>query len=110
MAIIKIGKQTDVEREEYVLKIEDAINCVKGAYEEGYCAGGGKALSDAGTGGFYLAPYKQICDNAGEFVEIPDTVIDSFKSVKESLMNALSTATSILTVEAMLVEERENEC
>ncbi len=110
IAVIKIGKQTDVERNEYVLKIEDALNTVKGAYDCGYCKGGGKALADAGTGVIYQSPYNQICKNAGvSELEIPDTVIDSFKSVKESLLNALSTATSVLTVEAALIEEREEE-
>lgn len=116
VAVIRIGKQTDVEREEYVLKIEDALNCVKGAYEQGYCVGGGSALARASKGTSEMmtkilcSPYKQICENAGKSLEIPDTVIDSFKSVKESLLNALSTATSVMTVEALLVEEKEDDC
>ena len=55
------------------------------------------------------SPYNQICDNAGFKVEVDGTVIDSFKTIRESLLNALSTATSILTVEALLIEEREDE-
>lgn len=110
LAVIRVGKQTDVEREEIVLKIEDALNCVKSSYDEGYCKGGGIALKEAGNGGFYSAPYEQICKNAGvDELEIPDTVIDSYKSVKESLMNAISTATSLLTVESALVEMKEKE-
>lgn len=108
IAVIRVGKNTDVERQEAVLKIEDALGTIKGAYEEGYCRGGGLALY--GNGGFYDAPYKQICENIGvDKIEIPETVIDSFKVVKHSLLNALSTATSILTIEAALIKENEDE-
>jgi chaperonin GroEL (HSP60 family) len=56
------------------------------------------------------APYKQICENAGVTVmDVPRTVIDSFKTVKHSLLNALSTATSILMTESALIEEKEND-
>lgn len=116
VAVIKIGKQTDVERNEYVLKIEDALGAVKGSYEEGYSKGGGIALLDASSvtedarmKSICASPYNQICDNAGFKVEVDGTVIDSFKTIRESLLNALSTATSILTVEALLIEEREDE-
>lgn len=117
VAIIRVGKRTDVERHELVLKIEDAIGTVKGAYELGYVTGGGMALkvdfSDTRAGKIIKtaceAPYKQICDNYGGEIKIEDTVVDSFKTVKSSLLNALSTATSILTVEAALIEENEDE-
>ena len=109
IAIIRVGKNTDVERQETVLKIEDAIGTVKGAYDTGYCKGGGMALKESGQTGIYEAPYKQICENAGKDIEIPDTVIDSFKTVKYSLLNALSTATSILTAEAALIKIKDDD-
>lgn len=112
VAIIRIGKNTEVERIESYLKLEDALGSVKGAYEMGYCTGGGMALMKAGSissSGIYNAPYKQICENAGKDIKIPDTVIDSFKTVKYSLLNALSTATSILMVEAALIQMNDNE-
>lgn len=106
IAIIRVGKNTDVERQEAVLKIEDALGTVKGAYEMGYCKGGGLALY--GNGKFYNAPYEQLCENAGvKDMIIPENVIDSFKVVKHSLLNALSTATSILTVAAALIKEND---
>jgi chaperonin GroEL len=105
VAIIRIGRNTDVERNEAVLKLEDALGTIKGAYEMGYCKGGGLALKDAGGTD---AVYKQICDNAGVEIKIPDTVIDSFKTVKYSLLNAISTATSILMVESALIELNED--
>jgi chaperonin GroEL len=106
VAIIRIGKNTEVERIESYLKLEDALGSVKGAYEMGYCKGGGLALKEAGGRD---AVYKQICQNAGKDIEIPETVIDSFKTVKYSLLNALSTATSILMVEAALIQINDNE-
>ena len=139
IAIIRVGKNTDVARTEAVKKVEDALGAVKGAYELGYCKGGGMALIDAMVSlnlswfrgdiyakdgkietntnprkkivnNFYGAPYRQICENAGvEKIEVGDNVIDSYKTVKYSLLNALSTATSILTAEAALIEEKEND-
>lgn len=115
VAIIRVGKNTDVERQEAVLKVEDALGAVKGSYELGYTKGGGKAILEASRGQserfekICEAPYKQICANAGFEVEIPETVIDSFKTVKHSLLNAISTGTSILTAEAALIEERDEE-
>lgn len=112
VAVVKVGKATDAERIEVVLKTEDAINAVKSALDSGYVKGGGVALKDAGKGGILekvcSAPYNQIVENGGSS-EIPESVIDSYKSVKYSLLNALSTACSILTVEAMLVEEKEED-
>lgn len=115
VAIIRVGKNTDVERQEAVLKVEDALGAVKGAYELGYTKGGGKALLEASRGQserfqrICASPYKQICENAGFQVEIPETCIDSFKTVKHSLLNALSTGTSILTAEAALIELRDDD-
>lgn len=112
IALVKIGRATDVERSEAVLKIEDAVNAVKGALDAGYVKGGGIALMDASKGGILekigASPYNQIILNGGD-KEIPETVIDSFKSVKFSFLNALSTACSILTVEAALIEEKEKD-
>lgn len=105
VAVIKVGKNTDVERIETALKVEDALGSVKGAYEMGYCKGGGLSLKEAGGTD---AVYKQICSNMGvaDF-EVDETVIDSFKTVKCSLLNAISTATSILSAEAALIEINE---
>lgn len=110
VAIIKVGKATDVARQEAVLKVEDALGAVKGAYKEGYTIGGGLALKNAAKGqseGFAricAAPYEQICANAGRAIDIPKEVVDSFATLKHALMNAISTGTSILTAEAALIE------
>lgn len=113
IAVIRVGKNTDVERQEAVLKVEDALGAVKGAYDQGYVPGAGQALYDASRNAsermqrICEAPYKQIRENAGFDFETPEGVIDSFKTVKCSLMNALSTGTSILTAGAALIEIEE---
>lgn len=115
VAIIRVGKNTDVERNEAVLKVEDALGSVRGAYSMGYCKGGGSALYEASRDAseqmqnICEAPYKQIRENAGFDFETPETAIDSFKTVKLSLMNALSTGTSILTSGAALIEYEDEE-
>lgn len=44
VAIIKVGAATEQDTKYQKLKIEDAVNSVKAAYEEGVIAGGGVAL------------------------------------------------------------------
>lgn len=117
IAIIKIGKPTEVETREAFLKVEDAIGSVRWAYQEGVVQGGGLALKEAGEcldesieGERIMklvcnAPYKQICANAEEELQVGENVIDSLKVIKTALQNAVSTATSILTAEAALIKE-----
>ncbi len=119
VADIKIGKQTDVERQEYVLKIEDAINSTRNAYQSGYVKGGGVALMDSApkitTEGDRIvkkvceAPKKQLNENVGDTFKVEDSVIDSIQVVKASLLNAESVACSILTTESALIEVENND-
>ena len=121
IAIIRIGRNTDVERNEAVLKLEDALGAVKGAYELGYCLGAGYGLLQASMRVKDIsekmlkicgATNKQICINSNSdndiFEKDCSVIIDSFKTVKFSLLNAISTATSILMVESALIEEHED--
>lgn len=48
VAIIKVGAATETETKYLKLKIEDAVNAVKSALEEGIVAGGGSSLISAG--------------------------------------------------------------
>lgn len=107
IANIHVGKASDVERVEIKLKIEDAINSSRCAYQEGLVEGGGLALKKAGVGTLKEvceSPYKQICENSEEEIKIDKNVVDSLKVVKSALKNAVSVATSILTAEAALIE------
>lgn len=116
---IKVGGKTEAAREELYLKVEDASNALKKALVSGYVRGGGIALSqataflgDEGAEGIIKkvaqVPYQQIQMNSGN-EEIPAEVIDSFQTVKSSFYNALSTATSVLTVDAAIIEEPDEE-
>ena len=114
VAIVTVGAQTDVAREELKLKVEDAINAAKTAYTDGLVKGGGFALLEAGKGELIEkiagSVYMQICENAETpALIIPGNVVDSLLAVKSSLMSAASIATSILTTEAALIEEDDSE-
>ena len=118
IAIIHVGKPTDVAREELALKVEDAINAAKSAYDGGITIGAGIALKQAAPTGdtegdrimriVCESPNKQICENAGETTELQAHVTDSIKVIKSALTNAVSTATSILTAEAALINIDED--
>jgi len=49
VGVIKVGGLTDTERIERKLRVEDAINATKAAFNEGVVAGGGSALLRAST-------------------------------------------------------------
>jgi len=110
VALIRVGKPTDVERQETVLKVEDAINSAKYAHQ-GIVKGGGLALMEASVGSLKdicEAPRKQIKENSENDAPVNDFIIDSLHVVKTSLTNAVSTATSILTAEAAIIEINED--
>lgn len=114
VAVVKVGKATAVETNEAILKIEDAINATKSAMQEGYVRGGGLALKEASEAtdnamlkAICLSPYAQMQKNGTDVV--PDTAIDSAKTVRRSLLNALSTGCSILTTEAALIEIKDED-
>jgi len=87
VALIKVGGSSEAEMEERKARVEDAINAVKAAIDEGVVAGGGAALLHASKSlsselenmsltkeelaGFTMvasamkAPFKQILSNAG---------------------------------------------
>lgn len=115
VAEMTIGRATDVERAELVLKIEDAINSARNAYKHGVVKGGGIALNDAvEILGYDMAdslvrtmckaPRAQIVENAEKDEKVSKDVLDSYLVIKTALTNAVSTATSILTAEAALIE------
>jgi len=115
VAEITIGRPTDVEREEMVLKIEDAINSARTSYKHGVVRGGGMALVEASKDlGYDMpdslvkemcnSPRNQIVANAEKDEKVGKDVLDSYLVIKTALINAVSTATSILTAEAALIE------
>lgn len=114
-AVIKVGAQTEQERKYKKDKVDDAVNAVKAAIQEGVVPGGGMALKTiAGTlpEGSLLAealtaPWRQIMTNAGQEFEIEAWVKDPLKVVRTGFQKAVSIACSLATTEVAINFERE---
>lgn len=91
VAIIKVGGKTEKESREAKDRLDDAINAVRSALEEGYVPGAGtiffksiSELEDDGSEGYKVmteilqAPLRTLCENSGE----------SYEYVKSLLMNS----------------------
>jgi chaperonin GroEL len=116
IGVIKVGGETDTEREYLKLKIEDAINATKAAVEEGVVKGGGQALNNIAKklddSNFLkdciTAPYDKIQENAGGSLKIPKEVLDPVKVTRTALENAVSAARTFLTTDHVIVEKAES--
>jgi chaperonin GroEL len=116
IGVIKVGGETDTEREYLKLKIEDAINATKAALAEGVVKGGGQALNDIAKtlddNNFLkdciTAPYRKIQENAGGNLKIPKEVLDPVKVTRIALENAVSCARTFLTTDHVIVEKAES--
>ena len=107
VAVIKVGGRTDVDRQERFKRVEDAVNSCKQALKDGVVPGGGKALLAFKPTNFYdfilflaiRSPHRKILNNSGKLsATYPAGVVDSVNVVKEAVSNAVSIATSILTI------------
>lgn len=110
IALIKIGAESEFEKTYLKLKLEDALNAVQYALQEGVVKGGGLALKDIATlfkGDMFSSalevPYNQIQENAGGNLDIPDTIIDPLKTVVTALKSACSLAGMLITTEVAVV-------
>jgi len=113
-AMIKVGAETEQERRYKKDKVDDCVNTVKAAFQEGVIPGGGQALKtiaekmpDALITEALLAVHKQIQKNAGGSLEIPEWVQDPLLVVKTGFEKALSIATSLATTEVLVTWEWE---
>ena len=93
IAIIRVGASTEVEMTEKKHRIEDALEAVRSAREEGIIAGGGVALIRAATDANFevdnedqaigvqivrkavFGPLRQMAANAGESPDIIETIV-----------------------------------
>lgn len=115
IGVIRVGASTEQERTYLKYKIEDAVYAAKAALEDGYVPGGGIALKqiaeklgkDDPLYEALMAPYNRIQENAGGELEIADTVIDPVKVTKYAVQNAVSAASTLITTESAITEERE---
>lgn len=115
-AIIKVGAETEQERAYRKAKVDDAVNAVKAAMQEGVVPGAGKALMsiadempDSLIGDALRAPYRQIMANAGGEFEVPEWVEDPLKVVRTAFEKASSIARSLATTEILVTWEWEKE-
>jgi chaperonin GroEL len=130
IAVIKVGAESNQERDYLLRKVEDAINAAKGA-KEGVVAGAGcayiHATSPAKTKGDAIlnealtAPLKNILKNGDEeYPEIrkeiekgktynaktkkmDDSIIDSYLTVSTALKVAVSAVATLLTIEGVVI-------
>lgn len=116
VGIIRVGAATETERTYLKHKIEDAVNAAKAALDEGIVEGGGIALKkvadELGKDHILydglMAPFRRIRENAGvDDMEIPDTIVDSYKVVRVGFENACSGAAQLITCDAGISERRQ---
>ncbi len=123
LAVIKVGGSSEVEMKERKDRIDDAVLAVKSALEEGIVEGGGNALpkaamkldfSDEETLLVQLVcePALHIQKNSGGKIQFDinkdyfkQNIIDPFKVTRCSLQNAASVAKTILSTEAVVLNE-----
>lgn len=123
IGIIYIGANSKVEMKERKDRLEDSINAIKAAVEEGIISGGGTALADIAFDyndsmyfNILMEPYKQIETNKGTLINnivsydigqpkkyFKQGIIDPVKVTRTALENAVSIASTILTTECAIV-------
>lgn len=108
-AIIKVGAETEQERKYKKDKVDDAVNAVKAAMQEGVVPGAGIALKsiadelpDLLIADALREPHRQIMTNAGGDFEIPEWVQDPLKVVRTAFEKASSIARSLATTEVLV--------
>lgn len=118
IAIIKVGGNSEVEMKERKDRIDDAVLSVQCALEEGIVEGGGVALVKAVRSieeKVYpfdiclISPYKKIfgtelLDKTTDMFEL--NILDPLKVTRCALQNAISVAKTILSTEAIVLDER----
>lgn len=110
IAIIKVGANTDKERQTKRRKVEDAINATKAAYLYGVVEGAGKTFEKIETSSEVLnralkAPRKQLIENGEEFLD--DKVLDPAGVLIAALESAVSIASGLLKIAGISAEKRE---
>lgn len=114
-AVIRVGADTDQKRKHKKDKVDDAVNAVKAALQEGTVAGGGLALWHIGRElpDTYLlkkalsAPHVQIMSLAPSGFKVEEWVRDPVKVIHTALTHACDIASSLATTEVAINFERE---
>lgn len=113
-SLIKVSGTSETDRKYKYDKVEDAVNAVKSALQEGTVPGAGLALkqiADELPEGAILkralcAPYEQIMSNAGEDFPVPAWVRNSVKVERVALEHACAIAADLATACGVVANER----
>lgn len=113
--LIKVGAATDTERGYKKDKVDDAVNAVRAAFQEGVIPGAGQAFKtiadslpdDSILKTALAAPYLQIMASAPSDFVIPDWVQDPVKVARIALEKACSVASSLATAEIGIATKKE---
>ena len=123
ISIIKVGGKSELEMKERFDRYDDAVKAVACALEEGIVEGGGVALTWSSRSLMnkssdieililesLLLPYQTIIRN-GSKINIKNmfeqNIIDPLKVTRCALLNAVSIAKTILSTEAIVLNETE---
>ncbi len=115
-AIMKVTGTTLTERNYKKDKVDDCVNAVKAALQEGTIAGGGVELLGISANmeeGSLLkealrAPYDQIQENSGGLI-ITEDVRDPVKVTRIALEKAVSVATQLATAGIAIADKRKKD-
>lgn len=111
-AVLKVGAETDIERQRKKDKADDATNAVRLALQGGVVSGGGlafKEISETMANDSLLKKplmsiYNQIISTSPAGFTIPDWVKDPYLVLVAALNNAVSVAGSFCSIGGMCVE------
>ncbi len=114
-ALIKVGAESETERKRMFDKVEDAVNAVRAAYQEGTVKGAGlafKEISDALPDDYLLkrpllSIYEQITSSAPTGFVIEDWVRDPVKVLRIALEQACSVAADLVTVHVAIADKKQ---
>jgi len=105
-ALIKVGAESESERKRIFDKVEDAVNAVRAAYQEGTVKGAGLAFKEIAdelpADSLLKKPlgsiYRQIMKNAPSGFEVEDWVVDPVKVLRIALEHATTVAFQLVTI------------
>lgn len=114
-AVAKVGSVSETERKRVFDKVEDAVNAVRAAYQEGTVPGAGLAFKEIAESlpDTYLlkkplmSVHAQIMKNAPKDFVIEDWVRDPLKVMRIALEQACSVAGDLATVSVAVAQKRK---
>lgn len=112
-ALLKVGAVSESSRKYLKDKVDDAVNAVRAALQEGVVPGAGQALNDIAEGmpddsllkSALQAPYQQIMHRAPTGYKVPEWVKDPVKVIRVALLNACSVASILASAEIVIANE-----